>query len=98
GCVVWLVDWRDAMFAVRWFIVFTPLLLFWAGAWMRRNHRPLSWALVGILAVFSVTVSLIGATYPLPRNGYSGYSAAGALKALQDAPSATPGLLADGSQ
>lgn len=96
GCVIWLVDWSDAMFAVRWFIVFTPLLLFWAGAWMRRRHRPVSWALVGALAIFSIGVSLIGATNPLPRNGYSGYTAAGAFRALKDTPTTdTAGLLAE---
>lgn len=96
GCVIWLVDWSDAMFAVRWFVVFTPLLLFWAGAWMRHGHRPATWAIVGALALFSICVSLIGATNPLPRNGYSGYSAAGALRALQDSSATdTAGLLAD---
>lgn len=79
GCVVWLVDWSDAMFAVRWFIVFTPLLLFWSGAWLRRHHRPATWSLVAALALFSVSVSLIGATYPLPRHGHAGYTAASAV-------------------
>ncbi len=82
GCVVWISDWSEAMFAVRWFIVFTPLLLFWAGAWMRRSHRPATWGLVGALALFSVVVSMIGATHPLPRNGYRGYTAASALRSI----------------
>lgn len=96
GCAIWLVDWSDAMFAVRWFVVFTPLLLFWAGAWMRRGHRPATWAMVGGLALFSIGVSLIGATNPLPPNGYSGYTAAGALQALKEQSILdTTGLLAD---
>lgn len=94
GCVIWLVDWGDAAFAVRWFIVFTPLLLFWCGAWLRKSHRPATWGLVGALAVFSIGVTLIGATYPLPRNGYFGYTAAAALRAIGADHSPTPGLLA----
>ncbi len=38
------------------------MLLFWAGAWLRRPHRRSSWALAGVLLAFSVAVSLIGAT------------------------------------
>ncbi len=96
GCVIWLVDWSDAMFAVRWFIVFTPLLAFWAGAWMRRGHRPATWALVGVLAAFSVVVSLIGATYPLPSQGYHGYTAVSAFRAITSKPSIdNPTLMAE---
>src|SRR5258707_9840636 len=37
-------EWKDAMFANRWFLVFLPLILFWSGAWLRKSHRPSSWA------------------------------------------------------
>jgi hypothetical protein len=72
-------QWRDAMFAARWFIVFGPLLLFWGGAWLRRSHKPVMWVAVGILLTFSVVVSIIGATGPLPRDGFDRYTAVDAL-------------------
>jgi hypothetical protein len=79
-------DWKDAMFAARWFIVFAPLLFFWAGAWLRRGHRPISWALAALLLAFSITVSIIGATGPAPREGFEHYTAADALMNLLDGP------------
>ena len=81
-CALWKADWARAMFAARWFIVFLPLLLFWSGAWMRKHHHPAKWALVSILLAFSILVSLIGATDPVPRSGYQGYTAAAALQEL----------------
>lgn len=63
-------DRADSSFAARWFVVFSPALLFWCGAWLRRSHRPGSWAVVGTLLGFSTLVSLIGATNPLPVGGY----------------------------
>jgi len=73
-------EWKDAMFANRWFLVFLPLTLFWAGAWLRRPHRPVTWATAGVLLGFSTIVALLGATDPQPRQGYEQYryTAAGA--------------------
>ena len=71
-------DPRDAMFATRWFVVFTPLTLFWAGAWLRRPHPRGAWVAAGVLMVFSVIASIIGATGPLPRYGFDRYTVAGA--------------------
>ncbi len=71
-----------SMFAARWFVVFLPLLLFWSGAWLRRNHHPLAWGGAALLLLFSVTVSLLGATNPFPRDGYDRYTAAEALQEL----------------
>ncbi|HLL90473.1 MAG TPA: hypothetical protein VK324_14330 [Tepidisphaeraceae bacterium] len=80
-------DWPAAMFAVRWFVVFAPLLVLWVGAWLRKGHRPVSWTLAGIAAVFSVLVSLIGAAAgPLQPGGFDGYTAAdAAAKVFSDA-------------
>jgi hypothetical protein len=75
-------DNRAAMFANQWFVVFLPLMLFWSGAWLRRQHHPLVWTAAGTLLAFSVVVSLIGATDPLPRDGYDHYSAADAAHRL----------------
>ncbi len=79
-------QWRDAMFAARWFIVFSPLLLFWGGAWLRRRHKLAAWAAVGLLLAFSTAVSLIGATGPLPHDGFDRYTAADALGNLLHPP------------
>jgi hypothetical protein len=79
-------DVRGAMFANRWFVVFLPLTMFWSGAWLRRPHRRLTWILAALLLIFSVTVSLLGATDPYPRGGYDRYTALAALHRLM-----TPG-------
>lgn len=81
---------RDAMFATGSFVVFLPLTLFWAGAWLRRPHRRTSWAIVSALLAFSVAVSLIGATGPLPRGGFDRYSVAGAWRNLIHPPPSAP--------
>ena len=75
-------DWSQAMFGTRWFVVFLPLTVFWAGVWLRRRHRPASWAMAGVLLAFSTIVSLIGATGPFPRGGFEVYTAAGAARNL----------------
>lgn len=82
--------WREAMFANRWFVVFLPLTLFWAGAWLRRAHRPATWALAALLLCFSTATALLGATDPLPPHGYSAYTAAGALHHLLYPPRPMP--------
>ncbi len=75
-------DWAGAMFANRWFILFTPLLLFWAGAWMRKRHSPGVWGFAGLLLMFSMFVGLIGATDPMPHRGFARYTAADVLMQL----------------
>ena len=83
-------DWHRAMFASQWFVVFLPMLVFWAGAWLRRRHGKTSWSVAGLLLAFSLGVSIIGATGPLPQNGFTGpdgserYTLTGALKNLLD--------------
>jgi uncharacterized membrane protein len=75
-------DWRVAMFAARWWIVFSPLLLFWIGAWARREHARGGWGIAAALLCFSAMVGLIGATGPCPPGGFDRYTVAGALKNL----------------
>lgn len=81
-------DWNDAMFANRWFLVFLPLTLFWAGAWLRRRHHPGTWTVAALLWGFSACIALIGATDPQPRDGYDRYkyTAAGAFMNLVNPP------------
>ena len=89
-------DWGDPMFAARWFVVFLPLTLFWAGAWLRRNHRVSTWVAVTVLLLFSTFVSLVGATGPYPHGGFRSpggsqvYTVAGALQNLIDPPQYQP--------
>lgn len=78
----WKAVMADAMFATRWFVIFSPLLLFWSGAWLRKSHRPVGWSLVGVAMGFSVIASLIGATGATPRSGFSSYTVVEAAKNL----------------
>jgi hypothetical protein len=75
-------DPQEPMFASRRFVVFLPLLLFWSGAWLRRTHGNWAWGIVGSFMAFSVAVSLIGATFPFPRDGYSEYTVTAAARHL----------------
>ena len=79
-------DWREAMFANRWFLVFLPLTLFWAGAWLRKPHRPAAWVTVAALLCFSTIIGLLGATDPQPRQGYDRYTVKGAWDHLINPP------------
>lgn len=86
-------DWNDAMFANRWFLVFLPLSLFWAGAWLRRPHHTGTWIVAASLWGFSALIALVGATDPQPRQGYDqkySYSAAGAFMNLVNPPKPQP--------
>jgi hypothetical protein len=92
---VWIVDdWATAMFAVRWYVVFLPLTLFWAGAWVRRHHHPAVWATAATLLVFSTVVSILGATDPMPKEGYDRYTPAAALGKLTSAETPASTMLA----
>ncbi len=87
-------DWGQPMFAVRWFIIFLPLIVFWAGAWLRRHHRPAIWGIAAAVLVFSIITSLIGAAAPFApgkRGEYTVYSAAKWL--LKGSPSAGYSML-----
>jgi hypothetical protein len=88
-------DWSAAMFANKWFIVFSPMLLFWAGAWLRRGHKLSSWVAAGVLLLFSVSVGLLGATNPTPPGGFDGYTVAQtASRLFHRTPDARIGALA----
>jgi hypothetical protein len=80
------------MFAARWFVVFGPLVMLWAGAWLRRPHRRRNWVAAGLLLAFSAAVGVVGATRPWPRNGYDRYTAAEAARRLWTGNSAEDGV------
>ena len=87
GFVLLRANWTAGMFGPRWSIVFLPLLLFWAGAWLRKKHHPLTWCTAALLLLFSIGVSLIGTTAPF-ISAPGKYTAAAALRQLMhpDAP------------
>jgi hypothetical protein len=72
-----------AEFGNQWLVVFLPILFFWSGAWLRRAHHPAVWTAAAGLLVFSLLVSLIGATDPMPRAGYDRYTPVAALRNLR---------------
>ena len=82
------------MFGPQFFIVFLPLLLFWSGAWLRRPHGPVKWSLAAALLLFSIAVTLLGATNPTPREGYDRYTVAQALSHLLHPPAPQQLILA----
>jgi hypothetical protein len=63
-----------AGYGTPWFLATAPVLFLWSGVWLRRSHRAQSWAIVGCVLLFSITVSIVGMTDPDPRGGYRGYS------------------------
>jgi hypothetical protein len=81
-CSLILLTGSGTMFGPQAFILFLPLTLFWGGAWLRKRHHAATWALAGVLLIFSASVSIIGATNPCPRDGYDGYTVAQALTNL----------------
>jgi hypothetical protein len=81
-------DLHGADFAIRWFVPLLPLLLFWAGAWIRRSHGQIAWTLVGVLLSWSIAVAIVGATNPIPVEGYDGFTAAQAVIRLFHPPQA----------
>ena len=73
-------DWDQPMFAARWFIVFTPLLMFWAGAWLRRGHKAWAWTAAACVVGFSVMAGLAGAAAPFTRAAAGQYTLAAAVR------------------
>lgn len=65
---------RPQSYGAPWLTSTTPLLMLWAGAWLKHRHRPQSWVMAAIVLVFSVVVGLVGMSDPTPRGGYRGYS------------------------
>lgn len=80
--VLFHAKWDQPMFATRWFIPFLPILLFWAGAWLRRRHHLLTWAMAGVLLVFSLSVTVLGATDPFLSAENGRHTAIAALRQL----------------
>ncbi len=75
-------DFHSADFAIRWMVPLLPLLLFWVGAWMRRSHGRGIWTAAAVLMGWSVAVGLVGATNPIPMEGFQGYTAGEAMMRL----------------
>jgi hypothetical protein len=75
-------DWAQPMFSVRWFIVFLPLIVFWAGVWLRKKHHPASWAAAAVVLGFSILTTLLGATAPFTPAANGEYTASAAARQL----------------
>jgi hypothetical protein len=82
GSVFLRIDWGQAMFGPRWYIVFLPLTLFWSGAWLRRPHHATTWVVAALLLAFSIGVALVGATAPFLRTQPGQYTVAAAVRKL----------------
>lgn len=63
-------------------VLFTPLLLLWCGAWLKRPHSRGGWLTAALLLLVSVGISVAGMFNPAPRDGYRGFTAAEALQRL----------------
>jgi hypothetical protein len=81
--IILRVDWGQAMFGPRWFIVFLPLMLFWAGAWLRKPHHAVTWSVAGVLLVFSMGVSILGAAAPFVQSAPGQYTVLAAIHQLR---------------
>lgn len=65
---------RPMGYGAPWFVAVAPVLMLWAGAWLKRPHRTQSWIMVGIILSVSLITASIGMSNPMPRYGYTGYS------------------------
>jgi hypothetical protein len=76
------VNWEQPMFSVRWFIVFTPLIIYWCGAWLRKSHTPLMWVGAALMLVFSILTTILGATAPFTQTRHGEHTAYAAARQL----------------
>ena len=72
----------DAGYAAPRLAIFAPVILLWAGAWLRRRHGPVVWTVTLIALVVSAGATLVGAITPRPTDGYSHYTLAEAVERL----------------
>ena len=72
----------DAGYAAPRLSVFAPVLLLWAGAWLRRRHGAVVWTVSGIALAASVIATVLGAAAPEPAGGYTHYTLAEAAERL----------------
>ena len=72
-------DWGQAMFGPRWFIIFMPAVLFWAGAWARRPHHRVTWGVAIALLCISGLISMLGAAVPFVKAAPGEYTVTAAL-------------------
>jgi hypothetical protein len=77
-------------YGAPWFVATAPVVLLWAGVWLKRSHRTQSWVTASCVLAFSVVVSIVGMVDPAPRNGYRGYSFAEASMMIMHPPIALP--------
>jgi len=84
------VDYRRMSYGTPWFVCASPMLMMWAGAWLKHTHRTQSWIMVASVFAISAAVGLVGMSDPMPREGYSGYSLLGKSKPTDAGPLKQP--------
>lgn len=75
-------DTIDDGYAAPRLAVVAPVLMLWAGTWLRRQHGPAVWAVTGVALAVSVAATLVGAASPPPVDGYSDYTFAEAIERM----------------
>ncbi|MGC4030903.1 MAG: hypothetical protein QM754_04035 [Tepidisphaeraceae bacterium] len=75
-------DWINTGFAAPRLAVFSPALLMWAGAWLRRRHGAVVWTVSGIALAVSLIATIIGILTTTPTDGFSHYTLAEAVERL----------------
>ena len=73
-----------AMFASRWFLCFSPLLVLWCGAWLKRSHSKGVRVLATICLIFSLLSGFIGMLHPWPTEGYGSFTIVDVFSRLSD--------------
>jgi len=63
-----------AMYANRWFICFSPLLMLWCGAWLKRSHTKGVRISALICLVLSLIAGVVGMLHPWPEGGYANFT------------------------
>jgi len=58
-------------------------MLFWAGAWLRKSHHAVTWSVAGVLLVFSMGVSILGAAAPFVQSNPGQYTVLAAIHQLR---------------
>jgi hypothetical protein len=72
----------DAGYAAPRLATVAPVLLLWAGTWLRRKHGTTVWILAGVALAVSTAATLIGAASPPPAEAYSRYTFVEAIERL----------------
>jgi hypothetical protein len=71
-----------AMYANRWFISFSPLLMLWCGSWLRQTHSRGVRISALICFVLSLLAGIVGMLQPWPAGGYESFTVVDVFSSL----------------